>query len=201
MDKVFSKFSRDICKCLSNGSFMTEATLRCAFCIALRNSTKIKIHEILLEYPQKKLNGKKEKGNRRIDMYIPSLNGKRMTIEFKYDRGFEKRTTPNTTQNAVELFADIYRLSKLANSNRIGRLMVYCTDKIMANYFRESKKCFSEFFHLKNAKKIKLGKSSIKSKSKALKKVISSLSASIVCLWSENLPNDHYLRIYKVIPH
>jgi hypothetical protein len=148
----------------------------------------------MLEYPHPAIKGE-------IDTYIPSLNGKPTVIEFKYDRDIPSGSDVPKPQNAGELFADIYRLYRLTMPTDPDRLMVYCTDRIMAQYFRNPKNGYSGFFDLAQGQTMSIGDSFISSKPNTFRKYIGGpMSVTLECLWPEDLPSDHYLRIYRVVP-
>jgi hypothetical protein len=141
MDDVFSEFSSLIHTRLSTSIHTTEDSIRYTFFVALLNHTNLKPHDIVLEYPHPTISGES-------DTFIPSLNGQPVVIEFKYDRDIPSGSSVPKTQNAGELFADIYRLSKFTALPEPERFLVYCTDQIMAQYFRKPANRYSGFFDL-----------------------------------------------------
>lgn len=193
IDNVFSEFSSLMHTRLAASIYTTEDSIRYTFFIALLTRTSIKPHEIVLEYPHP-VSGK-------VDTYIPSLKGKSVVIEFKYDRNIPSKNAVPRPQNAGEIFADVYRLYRFTAPAEPDRLLIYCSDRIMAQYFRNPANGYSDFFDIGQGQTILIDDKFINTKTATFKKKIGGPMAVILeCLWTDSLPQEHHLRIYKIIP-
>ena len=195
MNNVFSEFSALMHTRLSAPIHnTTEDSIRYTFFAALLKRANVQPHEIALEYPHPAVAGKI------VDTYIPSLDGKPVVIEFKYDRNIPSGRAGRKTHNAGALFADIYRLYKFEASES-DRLLVYCTDQIMAKYFRKPANDYSVFFDLVQGQTMSIDDKFMSTKPDTVKKRIGgAMNVVLECLWTDNLPQEHYLRIYGVLP-
>jgi len=194
LEDVFSEFSDLMHTRLSALIHTTEDSIRYTFFTALLSRTDLRPHEVILEFPHPTISGK-------IDTYIPSLNGKPTAIEFKYDRNIPSGSAVPRSQNADELFADIYRLVKFTAPSEPDRFLVYCTDRIMAHHFRNPDKHYGRFFDLQCRDTMRIGEKYIEDKSKTFRKYIGgTLSTNLECVWTEELSQEHHLRIYSILP-
>ena len=196
INKVFAEFSSLLRTRFAESVYTTEDSIRYTFFIALLTHTDIKPHEIILEYPHPVMSAQ-------VDTYIPSLDGKPIVVEFKYDRNIPSKSAVPRPQNAGEIFADIYRLHKytVSPTRDRDRLLIYCSDRIMAQHFLNPANGYSGFFDIAQGKTILIDDKFIDSKTVTFKKQIGGPMAVILeCLWAESLPQEHHLRIYKIIP-
>jgi len=194
IEEVLFEFSRLMHVRLSAGSHTTEDSVRYTFFVALLSRTGVRAHEVILEFPHPTISGE-------IDTYIPSLGGTPTVIEFKYDRDIPSGSAVPKPQNAGELFADIYRLAKFPAPPEPDRFLVYCTDHIMAEYFRNPGNRYGRFFDLPRGDTMRVDEEYIEDKSTTFrKKIAGTLSTGLVCAWTEELPQSHHLRVYSVLP-
>ncbi len=122
---------------------LTEDSVRYSFFLAALQTTDIAQHEIILEFPHPKFEGKK------IDTYIPAAGARpKLYIEFKFHRVSDS-TSPKP-QKAGALFKDFSRLSSIESENS-RCLVIYLTDFEMANYFEKNADAYSAFWHMNQA--------------------------------------------------
>ena len=194
-NNVFAQFSMLMQTRLSTPILTTEDSVVFTFCVALLTHANVQPHEIILEYPHPVLPDKE------VDAYLPSLSSGPVAIEFKYNRSIPSGRNKPETQEAGKLFNDIYRLCTFTASPEPERLLVYCTDQIMAKYFRNPRNGYGSFFDLRVGQTMEVDKDFVDSKAMTFRREIGgSMSATLGCLWTGNLPEDHYLRILKVVP-
>ncbi len=162
---------------------------------ALITHTSLKLHDLILECPHPQIKGTT------VDTFIPSLARKPVVIEFKYDREIPSGKSVPRPQNAGELFNDIYRFSKFAMGSEPDRLVIYYTDNVMAKYFRRPRNGYFQFFDLPQGEVMQIDHHYIETKPSTFKNSIKGIpQVDLICLWIENLLNDHELRIYRVMP-
>ena len=194
LEDVFSEFSDLMHTRLSALIHTTEDSVRYTFFTALLSRTGVGPHEVILEFPHPAISG-------RIDTYIPSLGGRPTAIEFKYDRNIPSGSAVPRPQKAGKLFADLYRLVRFTAPSELDRFLVYCTDHIMAQYFRNPDNRYGGFFDLRCGDTMRIDEEYIEDKSMTFRKNIGgTLSTDLVCVWTEELPHKHHLRIYSVLP-
>ena len=173
----------------------TEDSIRYTFFAALIASGEIEPHEVLLEVPHPKIRRAK------IDTVLPSLSGRPIAIEFKYDREIPSSSAVPKPQNAGELFKDFSRLALYTTNPEPERLLVYCTDHVMVKYFQNIVNGHTAFFSLALRERLMVDDAYIASKPAAFQKALGTeLLVELECVWSESLPNHHELRIYNVLP-
>lgn len=196
MEKVFKKFStllnERLCR---NADNTTEDAVRYTFFIALLRQTDITHHEIILEYPHPKIK------NAKIDTYIER---KGLVIEFKYHRKIPSRRNAPRTARAGDLFNDIYRLTQFPidlNNSKFTRWFVYLTDSEMADYFKRNNN-LSNFFDLQKDGVFEITPCIISLQPLSFIKMIKCpFNAKIKCVWKKEMPHEHYLRVYEILPY
>jgi hypothetical protein len=194
-DQTFKEFAQSLSTRLTSGIHTTEDAIRYTFFLALITRSAMQPHEIILEYPHPNIKGAE------IDTYIPSFLKCAIAIEFKYDRNIPSKSSVPRPQNAGELFKDMCRLSEINTSSNTQRILVYCTDNIMATYFANPKNNHAKFFGLRKNERIKVDAGYLRDKPDTFSLSMGCIPAfELECLWTESLPSQHELRIYEVNP-
>jgi hypothetical protein len=174
--------------------YTTEDSVRYTFFAALLAKSGIEPHDIVLEYPHPTIPGAE------IDAFLTSFHGRPTAIEFKYDREIPSGAAVPRPQNAGELFKDIARLSRFIATPEPRRMLVYCTDSIMATYLGNPANGHAAFFNLQKGKRVKIDSSYLAPKPATFKKALRfELLAELECTWSEVLPHECQLRVYDVL--
>jgi len=194
MEKVFKKFSALLKKRLEEGVVTTEDSVRYTFFAALLEESDILPHEVILEYAHPKI------PKAMVDTYIPSKKNRNGSIfEFKYDRKIPTKKNSPRTQKAGKLFNDIYRLTKFDSDLSATAFFVYITDNEMAKYLSSKKNSLSDFFQLPMGEALPIDQNYVASKSGTFRDAIGGdISANVKCVWRDNLPSNHQIRIYEV---
>ncbi len=195
MEQVFTEFSRLMKVRLQRSVYTTEDSVRYTFFLALLNSTSLDPHEIILEYPHPQME------RALIDTYISCLRGKSIAMEFKYDREIPSGSSVPRPMKAGAIFSDFLKLSRFSVDSKMDRLFVYCTDSIMSNYFRNPRNGHVEFFELPKGETLPIGLAYTDPKPVTFKRELGgTLLIDLESLWSEKLPQEHELRIYRIVP-
>jgi hypothetical protein len=194
MKKVFAEFSILLNTRLKNSVFTSEDSVRYTFFAALLHTAKIAPHEIILEFPHPCISGAQ------IDTYVPSTSDRKgLVIEFKYDRQPPGGRNMPRTQNAGEVFNDVYRLACFEEDPLADRLLIYLADAEMAGYLSNSRNQLTDFFQLASGHQLRVDKRYLETKAITFQRCIGgSLNAALTGLWQEALPNNHHLRIYQI---
>ena len=194
LEEVFSEFSDLMHARLSALVHTTEDSVRYTFFVALLRRGGVSPHDLILEFPHPAISGE-------IDTYIPSLSGRPTAIEFKYDRNIPSGSNVPKPQKAGKLFADLYRLASLTAPLELDRFLVYCTDHIMAEYFRKPSNRYGILFDLRRGYTMRIDEKYVEDKSTTFRRNIGgALSTNLVCAWTAELPQNHHLRIYRISP-
>ncbi|MFC1975481.1 hypothetical protein ACFLXQ_03670 [Chloroflexota bacterium] len=196
MKLIFAEFSALLKTRLNHLVFTSEDSVRYTFFAALLHTTKIAPHEIILEFPHPSIPGAQ------IDTYVPSTpDRKGLVIEFKYDRQPPGGRNMPRTQNAGEVFNDLYRLARFEEDPSADRLLVYLTDAGMAGYLSNSRNQLTDFFQLAPGHQLRVDERYLETKAITFQRCIGgSLNADLTGLWQDTLPNNHHLRICQITP-
>jgi len=198
MEEILSEFSSLLKERLSKKIYTTEDSVRYTFFAALLMKTNIAPHEIILEYPHLKIRGAT------VDTYILSSSGRKgLVIEFKYDRRIPSRRNAPKSQKAGKLFYDIYKLIQFyIHDSKPVLWFIYLTDAEMIGYLRNKRNGLIDFFDLQTGKVLEINKEYIYSKTKTFQRAVGAVfSAKIKCVWKEEMPNEHEVRVYEILPH
>ncbi len=192
--EICSEFAKLVAERIDKNIFTTEDSLRYTFFYSITQRFDIKPYQVVLEKSHPYIHGAK------IDSWIESFyNGQDLVMEFKYDRQIPSERNSPRPQKAGKVFNDIYRLIKIEKDNII-RLLIYLTDEEMRGYFKNVENGLVDFFNLWVGEELKIDKNYISTKSNTFQKQIQGpLLAKIKCILSEELPQNHSLRIYKIM--
>ena len=176
--------------------YTTEDSVRYTFFVALLKQTNIAPHEVILEYPHPKI------PRAEVDTYVPSTQERKgLILEFKYDREIPSHTNSPRPQKAGKLFNDIYKLTRFDADPDATLWLIYLTDGEMANYLRNAHNGLVDFFELPVGEVLKIDENYISSKSATFKGDIGgSTTVDIECIWNEEMPNQHEVRVYEISP-
>jgi len=198
MEDVFELFYRLLYTRFNLSLYTTEDSIRYTFFYSLTNCLHLEPHEIILEYPHPQINMAK------VDTFIPYLKDKCVAIEFKYHRAIPGDGNQPMPQNAGRIFRDIFRLSRFTGERDTERLFVYCTDNEMANHFRNRNNVLTEFFDLQHNETLRINREHFVDMPDVFLNAAGEFPPELAyidieCLYTNELPNEHYLRIYSVI--
>lgn len=195
MEHVLAEFSRLLKERLRRGVHTTEDSVRYTFFAALLRSASIDPHEVVLEWPHPKI----ERGL--VDAYVPNLGGRSIAIEFKYDRESPSGSSVPRPRKAGAVFSDLRKLSLLSAGLEMDRLLIYCTDRIMSRYFRNPRNGHVDFFELSPGHTLHIGPAYVGRKPATFRRVLGgTLLTDLESLWSEHLPREHELRVFRILP-
>jgi len=199
MKEVLEEFSSLLKnRLLNNICWMTEDSVRYTFFLALHKRANIAPHEMILEYQQPKISGA------RIDAYVPSTPERAgLVVELKYDRHIPSDKNAPTTQKAGKLFNDIFKLTQFDfdKDPNATLWLIYLTDKEMANYLRNQNNGLMDFFELPVGEVLIVDDNYVSTKSPTFRGVIGGhINREIRAIWSEEMPSQHELRVYEVLP-
>jgi len=195
MNELLKEFSTLLKERLGK-TYTTEDSVRYTFFTALLKRTNIAPHEIILEYPHPNIPGAK------VDTYIPSSSGRKgLVLEFKYNRQIPCGRKAPKSKRAGELFNDIYRLTQFHVDPNSTLLFVYLTDSEMAKYLKNDLNGLANFFELPIGEVLRIDKAYISSKAETFQRAIGgSFNAEIKCMWKEEMPEYHEMRVYEILP-
>lgn len=194
MKEYFQKFKELLEERLEK-IYTTEDSIRYLFFSTLILGSEYKVNDMIIEYPHTSIEKAK------IDTYIIPKNKNGWAIEFKYDRRIPSNKNSPKPQKAGKLFNDLYRLINFKTNNKDRYLFIYVTDDEMGEYLSKIDNKLSTFFNLKKNEEMLIDKNFIMDKSETfIKQIEGELKCKIICLLSENININHFLRIYEVIP-
>jgi hypothetical protein len=170
---------------------LTEDSVRYSFFFAALQTTDINQHELILELPHPKFQGKE------IDTYVlPKSARKEIYIEFKFHRA-SKSSSPKP-QKAGSLFKDFSRLSSIKNDNSTC-LVIYLTDAEMADYFDKHANTYSNFWEYGTETNFIFDENFVAKTSNTFRKASGDLHATKVKVaFSKSLVNGYYLKVFEV---
>lgn len=195
MKEVLEEFSSLLEIRLHNNVYTTEDSVRYTFFIALLKKANIAPHEVILECPHPKIS------RAEIDTYVPSTAERAgLVVELKYDRQLPSGRNQKRTENAGKLFNEIFRLTQFDTDPNATLLVIYFTDKEMANYLRNPTNGLVDFFELQVGEVLIIDDNYISTKSATFRGVIGgSINREIKAIWSEKMPNQHEVRVYEIL--
>lgn len=191
--QIYNEFTNSLQNRLHNGVHTTEDSVRHTFFAAILANTQLHPENIILEFPHNQI------PNAKLDVVIPNYDGCCVLMEFKYDRQIPGGLNQNRTQRAGYLFKDISRLKVYQHNERNLRLFVYLTDAEMAQYLANPQNGLTEFFELGMGQEFQVDPQLLQAMPQAFQGAAGRLyNASLRCEYSAQLPNEHYLRVYRV---
>lgn len=154
----------------------------------------IEQHEIILElpHPHQKFKGKE------IDTFIQDTAERpKLYIEFKFHCSSDS-TSPKP-QKAGTLFKDFSRLSSIESKN-FRCLVIYLTDKEMAEYFENNEDAYSVFWLKKQVgDSFPYDNEFRKNKTDTFLKASGDFFGARVCVeFNAELVDGHHLRVFEV---
>jgi hypothetical protein len=196
MENVLGIFASLIRTQLEFRVYTTKESIRYTFLAAILGGTSLGPQDIIFEWPHP------EARRAKIDMLIPSRDGKPVAIAFKYDRAYPGGVATSRAQNAGMLFRDIFRLAGFARPRNTERFLIFCTAATMVRYFRNPANGHTTFFDLPKRERIAIDARYLAGKPATFRKALEAERiVELECRWAESLPMEHELRIYIVRPH
>lgn len=170
----------------------TEDSIRYTFFAALLASG-LEPEQVVIEYPHSAIKGARVDTMILDEHFEPSAS-----IEFKYDRMNPGGTNQPLPMKAGAAFADLSRLAKLPEKQI--RLFVHVMDRELARYLASPRNGLHDFFSLLEGDDLVIGATYFNGRSQTFmnRKGNWSDDISVRCLSSLALPNDHFMRIYKI---
>ncbi|MDR0550654.1 MAG: hypothetical protein LBG72_01405 [Spirochaetaceae bacterium] len=196
MEKMAFDFYNLLKERFDNNVYTTERNVTYTFFASLVMFNHYKPHEILLEY---NLN---ENGNRKVDAYIPpncKKNG--LVMECKYDRKIPSHKNSPKPQKAGKIFNDLFRLASFNDDKKTIKWFIYLTDEEMINYFNNINNKLNDFFNLAQGASLIIDDTYLKNKSATFNGEINKNGINkinINCVFQNDLPNKHKLKIFEV---
>lgn len=192
MLNIFKSFSSCLENRIINGIHTTEDSVRYTFFYSLIQN-KLQPEDLVLEYPHPNISGAE------IDTWIPSYSGNAYAIEFKYHRKLNSKKNRPRTEQAGGTFSDVRRLSLITTGN-LRCVFIYFTDVEMQGYFRNPSNGVSSFFDLEVGSYFDINQSFLGARAKSFQRAAGgNFSARVKCLLSDDLHDQHSLRIYEVL--
>lgn len=193
MEKVYLFFEKLLRTRIDSGVLTAEDSIRYTFYFAFTRETGVQPQEIVLEYPHPAI------PDAHIDTYMTNPQHGPLAIEFKYDRRIPAGNAIPRPQIAGELFKDMVRLKLFEPDSRVTKLLVYITDPIMANYFRNENNRHKEFFTLPMGGSMTISEVYLQDKPKTFIKALSNFRPfDLTLVWNSQLPEGNELKIYKI---
>jgi hypothetical protein len=190
---IYRLFNQELGIRLENDVYTNEDSVRYTFFGILVRDIHLALDHLVLEFPHETIRGAK------IDAYFPDFQGKEVIIEFKYDRAIPSGSNSPRPQKAGMLFNDMKRLLAFKTSLPAMRLFIYLTDDEMIRYMRNPKNNLVNFVDLKPGNQLRVDGSFFENKSSTFKDAAGGVfTARMTCDWSEKLPKQHELRIFRV---
>jgi hypothetical protein len=194
MKEIFNNFAIQLAERFSKEIYTTEDSIRYTFFNSLITIGNYQHHEIILEYPHKKI------PNASIDSYIlPTKIRTGKVFEFKYTRRLPGGKNLPRPENAGSLINDLFRL-KLFTSKNADRYFIYVTDDEMANYLNTPKNKLDDFFNLQKGSVLNINKKYLRNHCDSLVRKIknNNCTCKISMIISKELPYNNFLRIYQI---
>lgn len=193
LDEILKLFADYLDVRLDKGVFTTEDSVRYTFFAAMLSATDLRPEDVIQEYPHA------PNSNAKVDTYVPDFAGKGLVAEFKYHRKIPSRSATPHPMNAGELFHDIYRLKSFSAYPCGIRVVVYLTDPEMVGYMSRARNRLDSFFKLERGGTMNIDPAFLQNKCRTFQKAVKvSFSATLRCLLSVALPQEHHLRVYAV---
>lgn len=194
MNEIFKNFSRLLELRLTSGIQTTEDSVRYTLFAAMLVGG-IQPHEIVLEYSHPAIL------RAQVDTWLPSLRGRSVGIEFKYDRDPPGGKNQPKTQKAGQVFRDIHRLVLLGENTKADCYFVYVTTEEMAVYFKNLSNGYQDFYGLTPGAKLEIRSGYFSAKPPTFMNSLGGeYEAGIEGVLSTSLPAGHHLRVFKVSP-
>jgi hypothetical protein len=194
MVKVMEEFTQLLEKRLALRVLTTEDSVRYTLFAALL-ANGVSPEQTVMEYPHPSLPGAE------IDTVILSASQTlQMAIEFKYDRTIPSKENQPRSQKAGAVFGDLVRLLKIPSP--CLRYFVYATDGELARYFASPRNGLSGFFGLAKGATLVLEEKYFSGQSRTFHESMGNwpCRAVVYGVASEQLPQDHHLRVYETEP-
>ncbi len=207
--KIFEDFAELLDKRLEHDKPLEEKVLTTEdsvrytlFASMLQN--EIGPNEIILEYPHCKIDGA------RIDTWVSNFGANSVAIEFKYDRPGTSKTMINKTARAGAVFADLRRLQLACFESPVECYFVYVTSIEMHKYFKNNRNRHDNFYNLSPECYFEIRNDYFDDRPKSFLEPIEKIEkkikiemkvnfeAKITSVLALDLPQEHYLRIYRV---
>ncbi|VGO17454.1 hypothetical protein PDESU_06050 [Pontiella desulfatans] len=193
-EAIYSSFDNYLTQRLSNHVFTTEDSVRYSFFASLLKNTSLQPYDIVMEFPHN------HRQNARVDTYIPNYEEKEVVIEFKYDRANPGGKNAPRPQKAGKHFNDMCRLLEFQTRLPALRFFIYLTDGEMTAYLSNGKNKLDTYFGLGTGEELKIGEDFLNNKCKTFQKSTGRMPNGIIkCVWKNRLPENHELRIYKML--
>jgi len=193
LDAILRLFADYLDVRLEKGVFTTEDSVRYTFFAALLASTDLRPEDVIQEYPYPTI------ARARLDTHIPAFAGRGLALEFKYDRKIPSGRNAPRPQKAGKLFHDIHRLKEFTTDERCIRVFVYLADDEMAGYLSNRRNNLAPFFNLPQGQSMTIAPAFFEDKSTTFQGAAgAAFSATLCCLLSVALPQEHHLRVYAV---
>lgn len=192
MDAILRDFAKLLEARFTSGILTTEDSVRYTlFASMLYN--KIEPNTVILESPHPEIEKAK------IDTWISGFHGENIAIEFKYDREPPGGTNQPKTQKAGSVFRDLQRLQLVSKKTSAICYFVYLTTKGMDTYFRNPTNGHQEFYKLEPSHTIDITERYFSGKPQTFTTKLGEIfEATLTGVLKISLPDDHFLRVYKV---
>jgi hypothetical protein len=192
MKEIFEQFDEMLALRFEQGVFTTEDSIRYTFFAALLNNN-LKTTEVILEYPHPVIE------RARVDTWLPKFNtGGDVAIEFKYDRSLNSNNQPRP-KKAGAVFKDLRRQALIAKQCKSQAYFIYITSQEMSKYYFNEKNGFLKFWNLNLGETLELKKDFFDGKSTTFLDSLGGVfDANICSVYTSNLPNENFLRVYEV---
>lgn len=194
IDRIIEHFADLLRTRLTKGTVTTEDSVRYTFFAALLEAGHVRPEDVILEYAHPAIQ------RAMIDTWVTSLDGETVAVEFKYHRELPGGKNLPRPMNAGQLFHDLKRLSLIDQTGGVHTLFVYLTNPEMAKYFSNDRNGLVDFFTLEPGQDLKIDLEYFGTKAASfVKSAGGAFDTDIRGLFSCDMPNDHVLKVYKVI--